>query len=165
MRSVLLGVFFCLVIHGLSAQNIQRTGYTNGGGTSSLTNSHVSYSYGQAVCQTVQNGEHSFTQGFQQPNFQTSVATVNPSWDGSMTTFPNPSMDKFSVEIKSLDATQGMVQIKNSLNQLVAKQDLMAEHHHLLTFDANRFKSGVYYIHLMTTSGEVLFTQKMIIQL
>ncbi len=165
MRILLIGMFSFVVFHGLQSQNIERHGYTNGGGYSALTNKHVSYSIGQPVCQTQRGNLHSFTQGYQQPVFQTSVHTTNPSWQGSMTAFPNPTMDVFSIEIKSLGITEGKVLIKNSLNQVVATKHISAANYYLLPFDATQFKSGVYFINLISRDGETLFNQKMIIQL
>lgn len=97
MKRILI-VLFLGISASLIGQEIQQDVIAAAGDFKESENLSISWTLGEIAVETLDNGTHIVTQGFQQGDLKISTLMENASLDFSLKAFPNPVMNKLSVE-------------------------------------------------------------------
>lgn len=76
--------------------------------------------------------------------------------------FPNPSRGAFSIKAQSRTAQPAVVQVYNSLGQMVSERNYsLSRGFNSLAFSSTAWSSGIYFVRISTGSGDVVTTRVM----
>lgn len=145
MKNYLICGILSLSVHGLEAQNL----ISSSGDHYATSSVYMSFSLGEPVTETVQNGAVQLTQGFHQSYIQPTVG-LSESTGSSLIVYPNPT--HHWVQIGSADgALLQSVQITSASGALVFSTDIMNT---MISVDMSRFSKGTYFLRIQFPSGE-----------
>lgn len=141
-------LFFVFQLH--AQDKIGRGSINSGGDTKFVDNSYFSWSVGEAVVGTVSNNVNILTQGFQQPDQKSAVATEELKEKIEVIVYPNPSKDYLDVVFKGDLSIETTFKVYNILGQEVVfyKDRPVGQTVHL---DISHIPMGTYILQISQT--------------
>ena len=98
------------------------------------------------------------TQGFQQPlstDIITGIKNIVPK-EIKISVYPNPTMDKVTVEFFLTVPVKILIETYNETGQLIfSSNELDVENNNKQQLDFSRFPAGNYFIHIKSTDGKL----------
>ena len=70
--------------------------------------------------------------------------------------YPNPTNSNINIEITSGKFTDMELYVSNSIGQTVYSESINSNRERIISINLNDFSEGIYFINLITTSGELL---------
>lgn len=139
------------------AQTIQMSVIAGGGGYETSASNSVSWTLGEAVIETLQQGTNTLSQGFQQPDY-TGVVSILPLEDKQIMVkaFPNPATDEVSISFSELISEPLLLVIIDSQSKNIGNYTL-TEKENMLSI-AN-FANGIYFLNIRTQTGKATTLQ------
>jgi len=99
MKTITLSLIsIAFAISSISAQSITPQVVTSSGGYALNGGYSVSWTLGEPVIATAQNGSNTLTQGFQQPAYNVLAITTETLQGFDVNVFPNPTSDYITID-------------------------------------------------------------------
>ena len=99
MKTITLSLIsIAFAISSISAQSITPQVVTSSGGYALNGGYSVSWTLGEPVIATAQNGSNTLTQGFQQPTYNVLAITTETLQGFDVNVFPNPTSDYITID-------------------------------------------------------------------
>jgi len=99
MKTITLSLIsIAFAISSISAQSITPQVVTSSGGYALNGGYSVSWTLGEPVIATAQNGSNTLTQGFQQPTYNVLAITTETLQGFDINVFPNPTSDYITID-------------------------------------------------------------------
>jgi Secretion system C-terminal sorting domain len=143
MKAIIISLLVLFLFEGTKAQFLHNDVVATSGGFASVAEFSLSFTIGEAICNTIKGTSLTALQGFQQPmqkydpNVPTAVAAVLPT---AIKIYPNPAND-FIV----LENTKPMASV-SLINLLGQRQSVKLDNNF---FDIKHLQSGVYVIEII----------------
>ncbi len=113
---------------------------------------------GETVIGTLGTSTLVVTQGFQQPlpsDFQVGISNKVPEGI-KINVYPNPTMDKVTLEFSLTVSFNIVIKIYNESGQLVySKNELNIQNHSKQELDFSKLPTGYYFIQVRSTDGKL----------
>lgn len=158
LRTALLCLFPALIqpLWGQTA-HLCRDVVASAGGNTIIAGKNIEYTLGESVIGTIGNGDHSFTQGFHQPEICALTVGVSEIATASgLKVYPNPTNEALFLQF---DAPVGQAfhwQVWSADGQLLeALPD--ADDRSTLKLDCRAYPSGTYWLIAQTKEGKRFF--------
>lgn len=155
MLDLALAVLFLLPM-GVIAQNT--VGASGGSGTTA--SGTVSWTVGQPVTSTVTDGEHTLTQGFQQPWAEVGTGVEeNTTTASDIRVYPNPTRHLLNVEMPGANE-KNELQLLDATGRIVLQAPATGDRTEL---DLHDYGTGNYFLRIWNAEGDLTRTFKIII--
>jgi hypothetical protein len=101
MKKIITSIFALSIVHvGFAQVSLSPQVYASAGTHYTASNFQISYTIGETVTSTIQNNNNILTQGFHQPDKNTSgVEIAENNW--GIQVFPNPTSDLLNIQLNN----------------------------------------------------------------
>ena len=137
--SFIAGMFITGTFFG---QSIDPSVIASGGNYVENGNMTVSYTIGQTVTATMENG-NIITQGFQQDSYTIVEIPEQSSQDFSVTIYPVPATNKITIEFNSSFKDQAQMSIIDELGRFITEKTLTNQ---INTIDISNLSESYYFL-------------------
>lgn len=139
------------------AQTIQMSVIAGGGGYETSASNSVSWTLGEAVIETLQQGSNILTQGFQQPNYDAIVSVLLVGNKQIIVkAFPNPATDEVSISFSELISEPFLLAITDAQGKKLGNYTLKETENKILI---DNFANGIYFLNIRTQTGKTTSLQ------
>jgi hypothetical protein len=145
---ILCFAFFLVGFTSLYAQSIQPNVIASAGGSYSNDHLQLDWTIGEAVIETVHNGDYILTQGFHQPDIF-KVSTLDFNEHLSLRLQPNPVQEALLVNGEFESVHTGQFQLCNAIGQQIWSSSFSGKTISL-TIDMKSFAAGIYFFNMVT---------------
>jgi len=145
-----LGLFCCSIAF---SQSLTPELLTSGGDHFTGTDAQLSWSVGEMIIDTYDNGSNQLTQGFHQTNLV--ITSVNDLAENiEIAVFPNPTSDQLNIEYSN--STQNLtLNLYDALGtQLLSEQVLMNAQFDNKSIDLSGLAANTYFLHIANEKNE-----------
>jgi len=153
-------VFFMLApgLLASNAQNISRSILSLGNDVFFEGGHYLSSSIGQVAYETFETSDYHLTQGFQQPSL---IHFEKPVYSDLVKVYPNPVVNKLSVEFISDEESNYIVQVFSVTGKMLYfREYLNIEGKKKEYIDVSAFPTGLYIVHVFSRNKVIMKTFK-----
>jgi len=145
-----------LVSNNLFAQSISQDVIAASGDYFINSNGSLSWTLGEAIVETIENGNLILTQGFQQPDKITLTSIKEPlGKDYDITIFPNPTVDIINIDLANGDEEIITIHLYDMQGNKLINQKFQQR---LFQLDLSSLASANYLLSLRRLNGELITT-------
>lgn len=137
----------------LTAQSNSQEVIATSGSSMSNGSLEVSWTMGETVTETVENGNVIATQGFQQTNLEV-VGIIEHDDSFELNAYPNPTTDILNLKVSEFEEKM-LISILDNTGKIVEELEMKSEE---LTIDFTEKSEGLYLVLIQSKDGKKLKT-------
>jgi hypothetical protein len=158
MKAFFVFLMVTLALLKLDAQHVSRSIVSLGNDVSIEEGYYLSSSFGQVAYETLETTNYHLTQGFQQPSL---IHFEKPVYADLVKVYPNPVVDKLTVEFTSDEESNYIVQVFSLAGELLrVREYLNVEGKQKEKINVSHFATGLYIVHVFSRNRVIIKTFK-----
>jgi hypothetical protein len=146
------------------AQQLSPQVIASTGGIVSQINAQLSYTVGEPVIGTGDDGTTVLSQGYQQPHFEITQLSELGSECPEVSVFPNPTTDGLNISFHNNEEISVQVILFDALGNLLQRIETNVLSDEIITCDLMNYAAGIYVLQIQLGSGSSMKTFEIIKQ-